>query len=152
MKNVIAILATVALFCGLAALIGEAQEPKKAPAEKKEAAKLDKKIVKELMEKKLKHAQQLLAALVHNDLKKAGKEAEELQRVRKQAGWFIYQTKDYEMWSDEFATSAEQIIKAAKDGNPDSAKLGYLQMTMTCFNCHTYVRDLGDTHFEIAPK
>ena len=131
----------ITLLATLSALIVRADDQ---PPKKEEFKKPDRKLVKELMGKKLIHSQKLLAALVTNDLDKAGKEAEELIRVRKEAAWMIVKTKEYEMWSNEFNTSAEKIIKAAKDKNPDAAKLGYLEMTMTCFQCHTYVRDLGD--------
>jgi hypothetical protein len=134
----------VALFMG-ATLLSEARPSAPTQAEKKDKApKPDKKLVKELMARKLEHSQKLLAALVTNDLNKAAKEAEELQLVRKEAAWLIVRTDEYDMWSKEFAASADGIIKAAKDKNLDAAKLRYLEMTTTCFHCHAYVRDLGD--------
>ena len=86
----------------------------------------------------------LLAALVKNDLDKAKSEAEALLRIRNEAAWLVIKTDQYETWSKEFAGNAEGIIKAAKDKNLDAAKLCYLELTVTCFNCHAYVRDLGD--------
>lgn len=121
---------------------GQAEEP--VVAQKKEAPKVDKKKVKELMALKLDQSQKLLAALVMNDLEKTARHAEELQRIRKEASWLIVKTEQYEIWSKEFTSAADRIIKAAKDKNPDAAKLGYLELTMTCFHCHAYVRDLGD--------
>ena len=35
-----------------------------------------------------------------------------------------------------------EIVKAAKESNLEAAKLHYLGMTMACFNCHAYVRDM----------
>jgi hypothetical protein len=96
------------------------------------------------MTRKLEHSQKLLAALVKNELDKAAAESEELLRIRKEAAWLVVKTETYDMWSKEFARSAELIVKAAKDKNLDAAKLHYLELTMTCFNCHAYVRDLGD--------
>jgi hypothetical protein len=139
MRKTTLVLALAVLALGGWALLIQGDEPKK----KEETKKPDPKTVKALMDKKLEHSQKLLAALVTNNLDKAGKEAEELIRVRKAAAWMIFKTKDYEMWSDEFNQSAEKIIKAAKDKNLDAAKLSYLEMTLTCFHCHTYVRDLG---------
>jgi len=117
-------------------------------AQKVNAPKPDKKKVKELMTQKLEHHQKLLAALVMNDLPNAAKHAENLQKVRKEAAWMIVKTEQYEIWSKEFTGAADKVIKAAADKNPDAAKLGYLEMTMTCFHCHAYVRDLGDIRLQ----
>jgi hypothetical protein len=118
-----------------------------AAQEKKGKGKPDKAAVKKLMARKLDHSQKLLAALVTNDLENAGKEAEELLRVRKEAAWAIVKTEMYERWSEEFTANANKVITAAREKNLDAGKLAYLEMTLTCFNCHTYVRDLGDIQF-----
>ena len=123
------------------------------PAKKEEFKRPDRKVVKELMGKKLVHSQKLLSALVMNELDKSGNEAETLIKIRKEAVWMIVKTKEYDMWSSEFNKSAEKIVKASKDKNLDAAKLGYLEMKMTCFNCHTYVSDLGDiAHLEMPSR
>jgi hypothetical protein len=145
MRGIFSVVVILAVGCAAGALLGQVREPepKKEPAKKPE-----KKTVKELMGRKLEHSQKLLSAQVTNDLDKAGREAEALIRVRKEVAWMIYKTKDYDIWSNEFNTSAEKIVKASKEKNLDVAKLAYLEMTMTCFHCHTYVRDLGDIQIE----
>ena len=60
---------------------------------------------------------------------------------RNEAAFRIIPTAEYDLWSDEFVRSVERINKGAKDKNLEQAKLGYLSMTLACFNCHTYVRD-----------
>ncbi len=129
-------LAIIGVITGGSLLIGQSKDE----TPKKEPAKIDPK-VKELMAKKLELSQKILAALVMNDLDKAAKHAEGLLQVRKDISFMIIKTKDYEFWGDEFTKSAEKIIKAAKEKNFDTAKLGYLEMTLNCFHCHTYVRD-----------
>jgi ATP-dependent 26S proteasome regulatory subunit len=105
--------------------------------------KPDTKARKELMHRKLEHSQRILEALALNDLDKAGKHAGELLRIRKEAPWQAIRSREYQIWSDEFQQSAEGIVKAAKDKNLEAAKLQYLSMTLSCFHCHTYVRDQG---------
>ena len=39
-----------------------------------------------------------------------------------------------------------------KDKNLEAAKLNYLGMTLACFHCHTYVRDLGRVNLEVEPR
>lgn len=111
----------------------------------KQAQKPDPKKVKELMHKKLTASQQLLEALVLNDLDKTAKSATELIQIRKDLTWKVVQTDQYELWSNDFLRSAEKIVQAAKEKNMESAKLNYLGMTLACFHCHTYVRDLRMT-------
>jgi hypothetical protein len=138
MRTVTSVLVLGALVVGGAALVGRGDEPKKADDQKPDPKK-----VKELMHRKLEHSQKVLEALAINNLDQAAKHAEELIRVRKEAAWVIVKTPEYEIWSDEFARNAQAVIKAAKEKNLEEAKLNYLGMTLSCFHCHTYVRDLG---------
>jgi hypothetical protein len=124
----------------IAALPG--QEKKADPAD---ARKPDPKKVQELMRRKLASSQQILEGLALNDLDKVSKNADELIRVRKEAAWKVLRTDQYELWSEEFQRSAESLVKAARDRNLESAKLNYLSMTLACFHCHTYVRDMRKT-------
>jgi hypothetical protein len=87
----------------------------------------------------------MLGALSVNDLEKAGKLAEGLLDVRSGLSWRVIKTEMYETLSDDFARSLKGIVKAAKEKNYESAKLNYMGMTMSCFNCHTYVRDRKDS-------
>ena len=151
MRKAMVAMVLVAVGAGSWTLMGQGKEeqPVVQADEKKGKTRPDRKVVKELMGKKLEISQKLLAALVMNDLPKASAEAENLIKLRKDLAWMIVKTETYELWSAEFTSSAEKVIKAAKDKNYDAAKLGYLEMTMTCFHCHTYVRDLGDIRFEL---
>jgi hypothetical protein len=129
------VVVTVALtLC--AALSGHSDEPKKADDKQP-----DEKKVKELMHKKLVASQKVLEGLATNNLEEVAKNADDLARIRKDVSFRVIQTAEYDLWSDEFVRSLETISKAAKDKNLEKAKLGYLSMTLSCFNCHTYVRD-----------
>jgi hypothetical protein len=110
-------------------------------ARRAEKDKADEK-TKMLMHRKLECSQKILEALVLNDLDTASKKSKELLEIRKDPVFKAFKTKDYELWSDEFSKSAQDIIKAAEDKNLEAAKLSYLGMTMTCFHCHTYTRDM----------
>jgi hypothetical protein len=145
MRKWTCIVAALALTLS-ATLSGHSDEPKK-PADKP-----DEKKVKELMHKKLEASQKVLEGLATNDLEKVSKNAEELARIRKDVSFRVIPTAEYDLWSDEFVRSLDNISKGAKDNNLEKAKLGYLSMTLACFNCHTYVRDQKrvdvDTHIE----
>ncbi len=139
-KRTLAVALTT-LTMGIATVGGHGEgpkEPKKPKAEKADAKK-----VKALMRRKLTNAQGILEALALNDLARAGKHAEDLLLVRKDPHWKVFKTERYETWSEDFRRGAEGIVRAAREKNLEAAKLQYLGMTLTCFNCHAYVRDVG---------
>jgi hypothetical protein len=135
-------LTVAALSLPAATHSGLAQEKKDERDEKK---------IKELMHRKLENAQKVLEALCVNDLDKAAKHSEELIKIRKEAAFKIVKTVEYEIWADEFDRAGMGIVKAAKEKNLEAAKLNYLSMTMSCFHCHTYVRDLKRTGLTDGP-
>ncbi len=101
-----------------------------------------------LMQMKLGHAQKVLEGLAVQDFDLMAKNAEELAIISKKAEWQVLKTPDYLRYGDEFRRQADSIIKASKDKNIDAAALAYVQLTMTCVNCHKHVREtriaLGD--------
>jgi hypothetical protein len=121
-----------ALALAATSLVAFEEKPKPRPKPKTKA---------ELMKRKLELSQDLLASLTLNKLDAAGKQAAELVELPKHPEWKVKKTGLYNAFSDEFTRSLNGITKAAKDKNLESAKLNYLGLTMTCFNCHSYVRD-----------
>jgi hypothetical protein len=136
MKNWMCALAVAVVVSGPSLLTGHGQETKKA-----EPQKPDPKKVKELMHRKLDHSQRLLQALALGELDSAAKHGDELIRIAREAEWKAFNTQQYEMWSNDFRQSTEAMVKAAKEKNLQGARLNYLGMTMSCFNCHSYVRE-----------
>jgi hypothetical protein len=136
MRNLTYALVVAVLAGGLPLLPGHGQETKKAEAQKPDAKK-----VKELMHRKLDHSQKLLEALALGNLDSAAKHGDELIGIAKEAEWKAFNTKQYEMWSDDFRQSTSAMVKAAKERNLQGARLNYLGITMSCFNCHSYVRE-----------
>jgi hypothetical protein len=136
------VLTFVALAACAAAAAGQEQQPTKV-----ERQKADPKKVKELMRRKLENAQKILEAITMNDLDKIALHADDLIKVSKEAAWIVFKTPQYEMNSDDFRHSAEKLIRQSKAKDLESAKLTYLEITMTCFHCHRYVRDVGMVRF-----
>jgi hypothetical protein len=134
------------LTLGVATFGGHGEEPKK------EEPKDNDKKVKELMHKKLEAAQKVLEGLATNNLDLVAKNTEELKRIRKEAAFRMIPTAEYDLWSDEFIRNIDLISKGAKDKNLEQAKLGYLGMTLSCFNCHTYVRDQRKVNADTGVK
>jgi hypothetical protein len=142
MNKVKLLLALVALI-GSASLLSANDEPRKeAPKdEKKGGAK-----VTELMQKKLKHSQKVLEGVAVGDLEEIANNAAELIALSKQAEWSVSQSPQYELRSNEFRRSAEELVKYAKAKNLDAAAMSYIELTMTCVKCHEYGRDTQWAH------
>jgi hypothetical protein len=117
-------------------LAGRGDEPKKS-----EPPKPDKQKLRALMMKKLDAAQQLLAAVTKRDHKSVQKNAEILAEITKDPAWKAMSSEEYQTLTDDYRRNAEQLAKNAKDENYDGASLTYVSLTMSCLNCHKYMRD-----------
>lgn len=92
------------------------------------------------MQLKLKNSQAVLEGLALNDFKRIETGGEYLLMLSRKAEFQHLPTAEYKRQSDAFAREAETLIKMAKDKNLDGATLAYVQMTITCVECHKHVR------------
>lgn len=93
-----------------------------------------------LMKLKLKHSQQVLEGVAVEDFDQIAKNSQQLALLAQDANWLVYQTPEYRHHSADFRRIADNLTKAAKERNGDAAALAYVQLTMSCVNCHKYVR------------
>jgi cytochrome c556 len=96
--------------------------------------------VSTLMKLKLKHSQKVLEGIAVEDFDMIAKNSQQLALLAQEANWRVYQTPEYRHHSADFQRIAESLTKAAKERNGDAAALAYVQLTMSCVNCHKYVR------------
>src|SRR5688572_12713595 len=95
---------------------------------------------KEFMREKLDHSQKLLGALATEDYFTLQKMSERLSAMTQHADWQAFQNPDYTAFSAGFRAHANALTKAAKDKNIDASTLAYVRMTMSCVDCHKFVR------------
>jgi hypothetical protein len=122
--------AVAAMCLVLPALQGRANEQKS-----------DKDKVILLMRKKLEHSNKVLEGITTADYKMISKNAEDLIAISQEAEWQVIKTPRYEVFSNDFRRSGEDLVKAAKEKNVDAAALAYVDLTLTCVKCHKHVRD-----------
>lgn len=101
-----------------------------------------------LMQQKLSHAQALLEGLALEDFESIATHAQALQQISLQADWAGIPNKDYGEYGNKFREAASKTEKAATEGNLDSAAWQYMQVVVTCVECHKAVR--GQTPAEVA--
>lgn len=123
-----------------------AKDEKKEPAQKKEEAEkkpTPKKIaMKMFMRKKLEASQSLLEGLAVEDFDLIATGAKQLKMTSAAAEFMVVNDPMYAQHADEFRRIVDKLEKAAKAKNLDGATLGYVDMTMSCVECHKYVRNI----------
>ncbi|MBI1783661.1 hypothetical protein HYR69_00830 [Candidatus Sumerlaeota bacterium] len=124
---------------GVAVIIGGLTVKSRAevkPAEKETS---------DLMKKKLQHAQALLEGLAKEDYAKIRDNAKELTSISLDALYTKKHSPQYNQLSSEFRYATEKVVKMAEEKNLDGATLSYMQVVMSCVECHKLVRGQEET-------
>jgi hypothetical protein len=125
----------------LVAVMAQAQgtgDSGKASA-KKEPAKAEKS-VGAFMRRKLELSQQALEGIVNEDYALIKKSADELEKMGRQKEWEVFALDDYQHLSVEFRRIAKSLSQAAEKQNLDGSAMAYMQLTMSCVECHKFTR------------
>ena len=142
-----ALVATVVLSFSLVAIRAASQEGKKvtpgkvpvARAGKKENNVADKPSV--WMKMKMKHSQQVFEAIARADMQAAGDAAKQMSTLN----WFEQIVKgknelyQQELW--RFRLANKQLIQYAEKENIEGATLAFIDLTLSCVDCHKKLRD-----------
>lgn len=107
---------------------------------------------KEFMREKLKHSQKLLEALALEDYFALTQESQKLRALTDKAKWQAFQNPDYDHFSAAFRRHVDALAKAAKEKDLDAATLAYVRVTMSCVDCHKFVRGKLIGSIERPPK
>ena len=121
---------TAAVCLMLASLLagGDGQESKKAAST--------------FMQLKLKNAQLILEGLATNDFDQVATSSEYLFLLSRKAEFQHLDTPEYRRFSNDFQRSARKLAQFARQKNLDGATLAYVQLTMSCVNCHKHLRSV----------
>jgi hypothetical protein len=94
----------------------------------------------EVMKQKLTHTQDVLRGIALEDYAAIEVSAKKLNQLSQATGWFARQTPEYELFTAEMRRQTDALGRAAKNRNIDAATLAYFQLTVSCVNCHKYMR------------
>lgn len=123
---------TVLLVCVLAGLAWStrsAAQPKPTRAD--------------FMRQKLEFSKKALEGLTLENYDAIATNARALKLLSQAAEWevpTIPNANEYISLTTEFQKAADDMRQKAKEKNLDGATLAYLRLTMTCVNCHRFVR------------
>jgi cytochrome c556 len=92
------------------------------------------------MKAKLVHAEKVLEGLATEDFDLIVKHSQAISLLCQDELWSVVKTVEYHERSKEFQRSVNAITEAARQKNLDAAALAYVNTTLSCVNCHKYVR------------
>ncbi len=115
------------------------------PGEKKgaqERPRVKKVLLHAFMRTKLAASQKVLEGLVVEDFDLITKGAGEMVVVAGAAAFMVSDDPAYVEHADDFRRILNKLVVAAKEKRLDGATLAYVDMTMSCVECHKQVRAL----------
>jgi hypothetical protein len=95
---------------------------------------------KHVMREKLVHTERILEALMTSNVLQLQEESGALLRIPQDAGWRVLSTPEYARYSAAFVNATQEIVNAATVRDLDAAAVHYTAMTMTCYQCHRYLK------------
>lgn len=98
--------------------------------------------MKAFMRKKLALSQDIMEGLALEDFKKIEEGARQLNAMSVAAEFMVVKEPLYADEAAEFRRTVNKMEKAAKELRLDAATLSFMDMTMSCVECHKYVRTI----------
>jgi hypothetical protein len=108
--------------------------PREDPATQRE-------VLGRAMAKKLRHTQELIAALAVEDFTRLADNAQSLKVIGEQTLSKVSPNLTYVKYSAEFTALAEELARRAKAADLNGATLSYVRLTINCVECHKFTRD-----------
>ncbi len=99
-----------------------------------------KKLLGEFMRQKLDATNLVLEGLLTEDFDMLTKGAKKLSEMSRAEKWRVSNDMMYRHHSEDFQSRVDKLIKASKDESVDAAALAYFDTTMSCIDCHKWVR------------
>jgi len=103
----------------------------------------------EFMRQKLEHSKNVLEGLATENFDLISKHARKLSAMSQEPGWHAFDNPGYAWRSEMFRRNVDALVKTADDKNLDGATLAYVKVTMSCVECHKFVRGKEAAHLQI---
>jgi hypothetical protein len=95
-----------------------------------------------LMRQKLIHAQRLLEAITTSNYALLERETTGLVAIPQSPGWMVLNSPEYRKYSEAFRRASQALLDAAKNRDLDKAVGVYQDVTMSCYRCHQYIKNM----------
>jgi hypothetical protein len=121
------------VVCGLSGWLGS-QEKSKAPSKEDE--------LRTFMRKKLDACNQILEGIVTEDGPMVAAGAKTLNQLSNAEKWRVSNDVMYRQQSEEFQRTTKKLMEAAEKENFDDVTLKWINTTLSCVECHKWVRGM----------
>lgn len=118
-------------------------EQKSQPGSDKAKGATDKKsVMKTFMRRKLEASQKILEGLAVEDYDMIALGARDLKGISAAAEFVVSKDMIYTQHAGEFRRIADQLERRAKEKRLDGSALAYMDLTLSCVECHRFVRNV----------
>lgn len=97
-------------------------------------------LTQKFMRAKLTDSQKVLEGITTENFKLIEEGANHMAIMSRAQQWTVIPGPEYLQHSAEFRRCCEDLKKRAEKRNLDACALSHLQLTMSCINCHKFVR------------
>jgi hypothetical protein len=95
-----------------------------------------------LMRQKLAHAQRLLEAITTSNYSLLERETKALVAIPQSPAWMVLNSPEYRRYSESFQKATQALLAAAQNRDLDKAVTVYQEVTMSCYRCHQYIKNM----------
>ena len=92
------------------------------------------------MQQKMEASHDIMEGLLLEDGKLINKAAKKLKSMSDTERWRVSNDIMYRNHSEDFRNTVEKLIVASKGNSIDRAALSWFDVTLSCIDCHRYVR------------
>jgi hypothetical protein len=94
-----------------------------------------------VMREKLTHSQNILEAIMTSNFASLERESALLEKATESPAWSVFNSPEYLRQSAAFVRATLDLGDAAKARDLDAAALHYMSLTLSCFQCHRYMKN-----------
>jgi len=117
------------------------QEPARHPEARKDNAQDSKDKASVWMKHKLGASQKILEGMTRGDFEMIEKHAQGMENLGYLEGWVRADVPGYVSHLHAFNQANRELIRASKNKNLDGVTVAYSQLTISCVQCHRFMRD-----------
>ncbi len=95
---------------------------------------------RDLMRAKLMYSQNVVEGLSTKNFKLIADAAKEIEQIMRSDVWQPKDKAEYERLNGELRMAADRLQAAAKKSDLEASALRYFDLTLSCIDCHEYLR------------
>ncbi|REJ93200.1 MAG: hypothetical protein DWQ34_04815 [Planctomycetota bacterium] len=119
----------------------QAKDDRKADPSQEDSGRDDLPL-RDFMRQKLEASNMVLEGLCTDDFDMVKEGATRMNSISNSERWRVMNDAVYRQFSGDFQATTQQLVEAAEKENMDRATLKWVDATMSCIECHNFVRGI----------